>query len=64
MTDKIFISALKKIEDKYKRGMAERDGLGMEHSDLPLKDWLLMLQEEHIDAVFYIEKTLDEMEKQ
>lgn len=43
--------------------MLERDGKGMEFSDLSLKDWLLMLQEEHIDAMFYIEKILDKMEK-
>jgi len=62
MTDKLFVSAMGKITDKYMKGLEEHGGL--EKADMSLKEALIMLQEEHIDSVFYIEKVLEIIENE
>lgn len=62
MGDAIYTSAAEKIRAKYVKGMEEHGGYGMAAANLPLEDWLRELQNEHIDAIFYIEACLKAIE--
>lgn len=57
MYDPIQTSALNKMLQKYDCGVKEHGGGLHEKTDDPVV-WLTNLQEEMIDAVFYIEKLL------
>jgi len=65
MTEKfIRDAALKKMKDKYDAGVAERGGKGMEEAgDVLNIEWLKMLQEEHMDSVYYCERMIQNLEK-
>jgi len=63
MTDKICNGALDKIAAKYKAGMIEHGGKGLEESPGDLATWLTALQEEAIDTVMYCEKLLQRLKK-
>ena len=55
---KIEDSVCKKILDRAKVGK-EKYGVTMERKDLNFKQWMTHLQEEHMDAVVYIEKVIN-----
>jgi|TARA_R100000455_G_C6260650_1_gene116031 hypothetical protein len=59
---KIEDSVCKKIQDRAKVGK-NKYGVTMERGDLSLKEWMIHLQEELMDAIVYIEKTLEESGK-
>ena len=59
---KIEDSVCKKIQDRARVGK-EKYGVTMERGDLSLKEWMIHLQEELMDAIVYIEKTLEESGK-
>lgn len=54
--DKIYLSALAKIKNKYRKGVEEHGGMDKAH--LTRKEWLIELQAEAIDTVFYCEKLI------
>ena len=62
MMSKIEDSVCKKIQDRAKVGK-NKYGVTMERGDLSLKEWMIHLQEELMDAIVYIEKTLEESGK-
>ena len=55
-------SALKKAKAKYLAGVKEHGG-SMDRCDLSQKEWLINLQEEMIDSLFYIEKLITDLEE-
>ena len=59
---KVEDSVCKKIQDRAKVGK-NKYGVTMERGDLSLKEWMIHLQEELMDAIVYIEKTLEESGK-
>jgi len=58
MTDKVYQKAEKKIKAKYVQGMIEHGGRGLSLAQGGEREWILALQEEAIDTVFYCEKLL------
>ena len=59
---KIEDSVCKKIQDRAKVGK-KKYGVTMERDDLSFVQWMTHLQEELMDAIVYIEKTLEESGK-
>ena len=59
---KIEDSVCKKIQDRASVGK-KKYGVTMERNDLSFKEWMIHLQEELMDAIVYIEKTLEESGK-
>lgn len=62
MDCKIYEEAIKKIRTKYTDGCLEHGGVGLQYKTKNQRVWLEQLQQEHIDAVFYIEKILQDMD--
>lgn len=60
MEDKIVQSVIERFKERSERGI-EKYGKTLERDDLSLKDWLLHLQEELMDATLYIEKLREEI---
>jgi hypothetical protein len=54
-TDSIVLSIVKKFKDRAIIGK-EKYGTDLDRSDLSLTDWLQHAQEEHMDAILYLEK--------
>lgn len=50
-----------KLQDRADRGF-KKYGTTMERSDLTLREWLVHLQEELMDASVYVEKLLEEVD--
>lgn len=48
----------KKLLDRAEKGF-NKYGVTMERTDLNLRDWLIHLQEELMDATVYVEKLLE-----
>ena len=59
---KIEDSVCKKIQDRAQVGK-KKYGVTMERDDLSFVQWMTHLQEELMDAIVYIEKTLEESGK-
>ena len=59
---KIEDAVCKKIQDRAKVGK-KKYGVTMERDDLSFVQWMTHLQEELMDAIVYIEKTLEESGK-
>jgi hypothetical protein len=55
-------SVCKKIQNRAKVGK-NKYGVTMERDDLSFSKWMIHLQEELMDAIVYIEKTLEESGK-
>lgn len=53
--DSIVSSVIKKFEKRAKFGK-EKYGTDMDREDLTLLDWIKHAQEEHMDAIIYLEK--------
>lgn len=58
--DKYVERVVEKFESRSKIGI-EKYGTTLERKDLFLKDWLVHLQEELMDATLYIERLKDEI---
>ena len=54
-TDSIVLSIVKKFKDRAIIGK-EKYGRDLDRTDLSLTDWLQHAQEEHMDAILYLEK--------
>ena len=54
-TDSIVFSIVKQFEERSKIGK-EKYGTDMDRDDLTLNEWLQHAQEEHMDAILYLEK--------
>jgi hypothetical protein len=54
-TDSIVLSIVKKFKDRARIGK-EKYGTDLDRTDLSLTDWLQHAQEEHMDAILYLEK--------
>ena len=55
--DSIVTSVIHKFEDRAKMGK-EKYGTDLDRTDLSLSDWIKHAQEEHMDAILYLEKIL------
>lgn len=55
--DTIVTSVINKFEDRAKMGK-EKYGTDLDRTDLSLSDWIKHAQEEHMDAILYLEKIL------
>ncbi len=55
--DEIVLNVMKKLNDRSLIGLTKYN-TSLNNSNLPLKDWLIHLQEELLDACNYIEKIL------
>lgn len=60
--DKYVERVVEKFESRSRIGI-EKYGTTLERKDLSLKDWLVHLQEELMDATLYIERLKDDVEK-
>lgn len=58
--DKYVERVVEKFENRSKIGI-EKYGTTLERKDLSLKDWLVHLQEELMDATLYIERLKDDV---
>jgi len=54
-TDSIVFSIVKKFKERAKIGK-EKYGTDLDRDDLTLNEWLQHAQEEHMDAILYLEK--------
>jgi len=59
---KIEDTIVKKVVDKYEERSAvgiKKYGTTLDRNDLELKEWIIHLQEELMDATLYLEKILE-----
>ena len=59
---KIEDTIVKKVVDKYEQRSAvgiKKYGTTLDRNDLELKEWIIHLQEELMDATLYLEKILE-----
>jgi hypothetical protein len=54
-TDSVVFSIVKKFKERAKIGK-EKYGTDLDRDDLSLNEWLQHAQEEHMDAILYLEK--------
>lgn len=62
LMDSVTWRVLGKYKDRAKAGL-DKYGTDMDRKDLNVVEWLLHLQEELMDATLYIEKLIEEQEK-
>jgi hypothetical protein len=53
--DSIVTAIVAKFEDRAKKGKAKY-GTDLDRTDLSVLDWIQHAQEEHMDAILYLEK--------
>ncbi len=53
--DSIVATIIAKFEDRAKKGK-EKYGTDLDRTDLSVLDWIQHAQEEHMDAILYLEK--------
>lgn len=53
--DSIVTSIIKKFEDRARMGKSKY-GTDLDRTDLSVLDWIQHAQEEHMDAILYLEK--------
>jgi hypothetical protein len=53
--DSIVTTIVAKFEDRAKKGKAKY-GTDLDRTDLSVLDWIQHAQEEHMDAILYLEK--------
>ena len=58
--DSIVLSVIAKFEERAKMGKAKY-GTDLDRSDLSILDWIKHAQEEHMDAILYLEKLKKEL---
>ena len=53
--DSIVLSVIAKFEERAKMGQ-QKYGTNLDRTDLSVLDWIRHAQEEHMDAILYLEK--------
>jgi hypothetical protein len=59
--DSVVISVIEKIKSRARIGK-EKYGTDLDRTDLKVIDWINHAQEEHMDAILYLEKLKKELE--
>ncbi len=54
-TDSVVFSVIKQFKERAEVGL-EKYGVNLDRSDLSTLDWIKHAQEEHMDAILYLEK--------
>jgi hypothetical protein len=54
-TDSVVMSVIKQFKGRADFGM-KKYGVNLDRNDLSMLDWLQHAQEEHMDAILYLEK--------
>jgi hypothetical protein len=63
-TDSVVMSVIKQFKGRADFGM-QKYGTNMDRKDLSMLDWIQHAQEEHMDAILYLEKVKQlELERQ
>ena len=63
-TDSVVMSVIKQFKSRADFGM-QKYGTNMDRKDLSVLDWIQHAQEEHMDAILYLEKLKQlELERQ
>lgn len=63
-TDSVVMSVIKQFKGRADFGM-QKYGTNMDRQDLSMLDWIQHAQEEHMDAILYLEKVKQlELERQ
>jgi hypothetical protein len=63
-TDSVVMSVIKQFKDRADFGM-QKYGVNLDRRDLSMLDWIQHAQEEHMDAILYLEKIKQlELERQ
>lgn len=61
-TDSVVMSVLSKFVERSKFGK-KKYGTDLDRQDLSILDWIVHAQEEHMDAILYLEKLKQEIQK-
>jgi hypothetical protein len=61
-TDSIVFSVIQKFMQRSRFGM-EKYGTNLDRTDLSVLDWIQHAQEEHMDAILYLEKLKKEISR-
>lgn len=61
-TDSVVMSVLSKFVERSKIGK-KKYGTDLDRQDLSVLDWIVHAQEEHMDAILYLEKLKQEIQK-
>jgi hypothetical protein len=61
-TDSVVFSVINKFKERSRFGM-EKYGTNLDRGDLSILDWIQHAQEEHMDAILYLEKLKQEITK-
>lgn len=61
-TDSVVFSIIQKFKQRADFGMAKY-GTNLDRTDLSVLDWIQHAQEEHMDAILYLEKLKQEISK-
>ena len=61
-TDSVVFSVINKFKERSRFGM-EKYGTNLDRNDLSILDWIQHAQEEHMDAILYLEKLKQEYTK-
>ena len=61
-TDSIVQAVIRKFQERSELGI-KKYGVTLDRTDLKPLDWIQHAQEEHMDAILYLEKLKTEIEK-
>lgn len=61
-TDSVVYSVIQQFKERSRIGMMKY-GTNLDRTDLDVLDWIQHAQEEHMDAILYLEKLKQEVQK-
>jgi hypothetical protein len=61
-TDSVVYSVIQQFKERSRIGMIKY-GTNLDRTDLSVLDWIQHAQEEHMDAILYLEKLKQEVQK-
>lgn len=61
-TDSVVYSIIQQFKERSRIGMMKY-GTNLDRTDLDVLDWIQHAQEEHMDAILYLEKLKQEVQK-
>ena len=61
-TDSVVYSVIQQFKERSRIGMMKY-GTNLDRTDLTVLDWIQHAQEEHMDAILYLEKLKQEVQK-
>lgn len=61
-TDSVVYSVIQQFKERSRIGMMKY-GTNLDRTDLSIVDWIQHAQEEHMDAILYLEKLKQEVQK-